>query len=124
MKKIQTLQTVSFLVTEEAVRSYAELTDDFNPIHLDADFAATTPMERPIAHGTMSLCLIWKCLQKNFGDSVFADLQLDARFVKPVFIGEKLITGGQADPDESTRYHVWVRNDDGEECIAAIVTRG
>ena len=60
------LKSCRLTVTESVIRAYAELTNDFNPIHLDAEFAAATPMRRPIAHGTISLCLMWQCLGKNF----------------------------------------------------------
>src|SRR5690606_32970007 len=95
MQTSSELQPVQLRVTEQAIAAYAELTNDYNPIHIDAEFAARTPMGKPIAHGTMSLCLIWKCLQRNFGASVFQDLELDVRFVKPVYIGELLTAGGE-----------------------------
>ena len=82
------LQTCSLLVTAEAIQTYGELTNDFNPLHVDAEFAAKTPMGRQIAHGTMSLCLIFQCIQRNFGGAALANVALDVRFVKPVFIGD------------------------------------
>ncbi|MFT0852028.1 MaoC family dehydratase [Achromobacter sp. F4_2707] len=121
MEQLHTLATVPLSVTQDIVQAYAELTNDFNPIHVDAAFAATTPMGRPIAHGTMSLCLIWQCLQRNFGAEVFTDLELEARFVKPVYIGDELTAGGEADPDNSGQYKVWVRGADGTDRIVATV---
>jgi acyl dehydratase len=117
----RSLQSVRLTVTEASVRTYAALTGDFNPLHLDAAFAATTPMGKPIAHGTLSLCLIWQCLQRNFGSKVFNDLALDVRFVKPVFIGEEITAGGEAVLAEPGCYQVWVRGGDGLERIVGTV---
>lgn len=111
------MKPVSLHVTEKTVRAYAQLTDDFNPIHLDPAFAAATPMGRPIAHGTLSLCLIWLFLQRNFGPARLAGADLNVRFVKPVFIDEEIMAGGQPDPMVPDHYEIWVRGTDGTDRI-------
>ncbi len=116
------LHTASLTVTEDTIRAYAELTNDFNPIHVDAAFAARTPMGRPIAHGTMSLCLIWQCLQRNFGGQALADLDLQVRFVKPVYIGDVVTAGGRPSEGTPGQYDVWVCGSDGSERIVGTVT--
>ena len=111
------LHTSSLLVTEQSIQAYAELTNDFNPLHVDAEFAATTAMGRQIAHGTMSLCLICKCIQRNFGGHALADTNLDVRFVKPVFIGDTVTAGGAPSLERPGQWNVWVRGDDGVDRI-------
>jgi acyl dehydratase len=44
-------------VTETDVVNFAGLSGDFNPIHMDHEFARTTPFRRPIAHGLLVLSL-------------------------------------------------------------------
>lgn len=116
-RPVGALRGASLRVTEEAIRAYAELTNDFNPIHLDAEFAAKTPMGRPIAHGTMSLCLIWQCLGRNFTADQLAAMELDVRFVKPVYVGDQLSAGGEPDPQAPGQWKVWVRAQDGADRI-------
>jgi len=115
----QPLQTATLKVDAETIRAYAELTDDFNPIHLDPAFAAATPMGGVIAHGTMSLCLLWQALFRSFGDRAFDGLDLDIRFVKPVRVGETLCAGGAPSTDAGADgcYDVWVRGDDGSDRV-------
>lgn len=117
------LHSANLTVTEAAIRAYAELTDDFNPIHLDADFAASTPMGRPIAHGTMSLCLMWQCIGKSFPSEILGDMHLDVRFVKPVYVGDELTAGGEPDGDVSGQWKVWVRAQDGDDRIVGLLRR-
>lgn len=112
-------------ITAQSIRTYAELTDDFNPLHLDSKFAATTPMGRVIAHGTLSMCLLWQCLHRNFQAAMLAEIQLDIRFLKPVFIGDTLTASGEriasdqdAESDSAAGWRVWVRGDDGQDRIA------
>jgi len=41
-------------VTEADIVAYAALSGDYNPIHLDRDYAAKTPFKERIAHGILS----------------------------------------------------------------------
>lgn len=40
-------------VTEADVVNFAGVSGDFNPIHMDHEYAKTTPFRRPIAHGLL-----------------------------------------------------------------------
>jgi acyl dehydratase len=40
-------------ITEADIVNFAGLSGDFNPIHLDHQFARSTPFRRPIAHGLL-----------------------------------------------------------------------
>ncbi len=49
----QQWQSLGRTITEADVVNFAGLSGDFNPIHLDHQFARTTPFRRPIAHGLL-----------------------------------------------------------------------
>lgn len=122
MRTTTELRTASLSITAEIIQSFAELTDDFNPIHVDAAFAAKTPMGRPIAHGTMSLCLVWQCLQRNFGAQALADLDLQVRFIKPIYIDDVVTAGGKPSESVPGQYDIWVRGQDDSDRIVGTVT--
>jgi 3-hydroxybutyryl-CoA dehydratase len=44
-------------VTEADIVNFAGFSGDFNPIHIDHEFAKTTPFRRPIAHGFGVFCI-------------------------------------------------------------------
>jgi acyl dehydratase len=44
-------------VTEADIVNFAGLSGDFNPIHVDHEFAKTTPFRRPIAHGILVMAI-------------------------------------------------------------------
>lgn len=121
MQTPDTLRTAQLSVTAQSIQAYAELTNDFNPIHVDAAFAATTPMGRPIAHGTMSLCLLWQCIGKNFPVEAIATMHMEVRFVKPVYIGDALTAGGEPLEGEPGQWQVWVRGADGSDRISGVL---
>jgi 3-hydroxybutyryl-CoA dehydratase len=53
-------------ITDAVVRAFAELSGDYNPIHLDEEFAAKTRFKRRIAHGMISGALISAVLGYEF----------------------------------------------------------
>jgi len=116
-----TLQTVRLTATPAVIRAYGELTDDFNPIHIDPVFAAGTAMGGCIAHGTMSICLLWQALFRSFGGTTAPQLVLDVAFIKPVRVGETIEAGGTQRAGEDTLFDVWVRGEDGADRVVGTV---
>lgn len=106
------LTPLELATSHETALAYGELTADFNPIHIDPDFAARTPFGRPIAHGTMALNLVLEAAARTFGrDRPLGDLAI--RFVKPVPVGAVMrATGRLTDPGSGT-YDIFVETSDG-----------
>lgn len=44
-------------VTETDIVNFAGLSGDFNPMHVDHEFAKQTPFHGPIAHGLLAICI-------------------------------------------------------------------
>lgn len=80
--------TFSKQVTEKEIGSFAELSGDNNPIHLDEEFAASTAFGGRIAHGILSAAFISTVLGTRLPGpgAVYAAQTL--RFLAPVRIGD------------------------------------
>lgn len=117
------LETVRLETSRETILAYAELTADFNPIHVDPLFAARTPFGVPIVHGTLSLCLILRSLAKTFGEQQ-APADLRARFLRPVPVGATLCAGGRLTDATAARYEVFVELDDGARAVEGSLILG
>ncbi|HVQ39027.1 MAG TPA: MaoC/PaaZ C-terminal domain-containing protein, partial [Pyrinomonadaceae bacterium] len=48
--KVGDTASISKQITDDAIRAFAELSGDHNPVHLDEEFASTTRFGRRIAH--------------------------------------------------------------------------
>ncbi len=111
------LHPVTLTVDQAAILLYAQVTDDFNPIHVDPDFAATTPLGQVIAHGMLSANLIIQSIALSFGTARASRTTLDIRFSRPVFAGDVVQAGGTEDTLGEGRFTVWVRKQDGSAVI-------
>lgn len=110
------LVPVAIEITQAGIGRYAEVTGDFNPIHVDPDFAAKTEMGGVIAHGTLSLNLIWQSLEKTLGKALLGQVAIDVAFKRPVRVGDRIEAGGSLRDGEAV-YNVWARNQDGVNVI-------
>ncbi|HEX8736582.1 MAG TPA: MaoC family dehydratase [Pyrinomonadaceae bacterium] len=75
-------------ITDAVVRAFAELSGDYNPIHLDEEFAAKTRFGKRIAHGMISGALISAVLGYELKDRKIVYLSQTMKFTAPVFIDD------------------------------------
>lgn len=75
-------------VTDELVRKFAEVSGDYNPIHLDEEFAKTTRFGRRIAHGMLSGAFISAVLGYEFKERKIVYLSQSMKFTAPVYLDD------------------------------------
>ena len=75
-------------VTDEAVRQFAEVTGDRNPLHLDEESARDTIFGERIAHGLLLGGYIGGVLGCEFPGQGTILVSLELSFRKPVKIGD------------------------------------
>jgi acyl dehydratase len=83
--------TAARTVTESDVVAFAGLSGDFNPIHTNAEFAATTPYKQRVVYGLLGMSILTGLLDRTqmFSGSAIAMLGIrDWRFTAPIFIGD------------------------------------
>ncbi len=74
-------------ITEEDIQKFAEVSGDYNPLHMDDEYAKGTAFGQRIAHGALTASYISGILGNNLPGpgSIFTGLSM--RFRRPVFIG-------------------------------------
>ncbi len=75
-------------VSGEDVARFGEVTGDNNPLHFDAEFAATTVFGAPIAHGILSAGYISAVIGTRLPGPGTIYLSQQLRFKAPVRIGD------------------------------------
>lgn len=82
--------TTTSTITAEMIDTFADITGDHNPIHVDAEFAATTQFGQRIAHGALSASFISAVLGNDLPGPGAVFIELNLRFRKPAFIGDEV----------------------------------
>ena len=117
------LPEVRKAITQGQVELYAKASGDYNPVHLDEEFAAGSQFGGRIAHGMMIAASISEMLTAAFGRDWPASGRLKIRFRSAVYPGETITTYGTVksvkskDGVSEVSCSVGVRKGDGEDAI-------
>jgi acyl dehydratase len=77
-------------LTEDHVRSYAEMTGDFNPLHFDEEFAENTRFKRLVVQGGLTTGLLHALVAMDLPGPGTVFLNQNWQFTAPVFIGDTI----------------------------------
>nr|WP_274380617.1 MaoC family dehydratase [Oleomonas cavernae] len=78
-------------VSEADILMFAGVSGDTNPVHLDAEYAATTPFKERIAHGMLSAGLISAVLGTKLPGPGAVYVGQTLKFKAPVKIGDTVV---------------------------------
>lgn len=77
-------------VNEEDVIAFAQISGDFNPVHIDKKKAEESIFGKQVAHGMYTAALISKVIGMQMPGEGTIYLSQNCKFLKPVFIGDEL----------------------------------
>ena len=77
-------------ITRDTIMSYADATKDYNPIHVDEEFAKKTPFKGIIAHGLTSVAFISELMTREFFRGWLFGGKVDMRFRAPIKPGDTI----------------------------------
>ena len=89
------LPELTKVVSQENINLYAEASRDFNPIHINVEFARKTPLGGTIAHGMLILAYVSQMMTVAFGKSWLSGSMLNVRFKNPARPGDSLTIKGR-----------------------------
>jgi 3-hydroxybutyryl-CoA dehydratase len=76
--------------TEDDVLTFADISGDRNPLHIDADFAATTQFERQLVHGVLVAGMISAVLGMQLPGPGCIYLKQELNFRAPAHFGDTI----------------------------------
>jgi acyl dehydratase len=79
---------MEFSFTQEQVNDFCRISGDFNPLHWDEAFAATTPFKKPIIHGALIASVFSKVMGMDFPGSGSVYLKQVSAFKRPLYVGQ------------------------------------
>ena len=122
------LRSITRLVEQGDISAYAEASGDFNPIHIDEEFARGTRFGGTIAHGMMIAAMLSELMAAEFASDWTNTGQLKIRFRSPVKPGDTVTAHGEVsrvrEVAGGTRItcSVGIRTDKGESAITGNAT--
>jgi 3-hydroxybutyryl-CoA dehydratase len=108
---IQIGEKVSFgkTLTEADVFAFAGITADFNPIHVNVEFAKNSFFGKRVAHGMLTASLINQTLT-NLGGLGTIHLTQTVKFMAPVFIGDTVTVASEVASKDPGKNRVTVKS--------------
>ncbi len=101
-------------VTEADVVNFAGMTGDYDPLHVDHEYARQTPFGKPIAHGLLGLAWVAGLSSRSPCVKTVAFMKVESwEFLKPIYVGDTLhaeteVTSKRAN-GRRTGYVTWSR---------------
>ena len=88
-----------WLVPENQTQLYAEASGDYNPIHLDENFAKAVGLDGRILHGMCTLSYAQRSLLRHFANNDPEQMiAFYGQFSRPVYLGDTLTCRGMPEP--------------------------
>jgi len=123
LKEGSPLPKITKNITQGNINLYARASGDFNPIHVDADYARQTPLGGTVAHGMLILAYISQMLTGAFGQRWLTSGKLNVRFRAPARPGDVITVSGsirrieKGDGHQTIDCEVLCRNQNDEPVI-------
>lgn len=90
------------LLTPEDVHAFANLTGDFNPLHLSEDFAKRTTFGKPVVYGMLSASFISTMIGMLLPGPGALWISQTLEFRHPAFVGDQLQVRGRVKQKSTT----------------------
>ncbi len=94
LKEGASLPIIKKNIVQDNIDRYAKASGDFNPIHIDADYARKTPLGGTVAHGMLILAYISQMMTDAFGRDWLSGGRLNVRFRAPARPGDVITISG------------------------------
>ncbi|MDD3269083.1 MAG: MaoC family dehydratase [Syntrophomonadaceae bacterium] len=110
VQEINIGDSASFIksVTEYDVYSFAGITGDFNPAHINTEYASETSFGKIIAHGILSIGFISNVLGTQLPGPGGIYIRQVCDFKKPVFIGDTITATVVVTKKDESKNRVWL----------------
>ena len=79
-----------FVITDDVVLKFADFSLDFNPVHIDLDYAKSRGYSRQVSHGVIQLSYLSKMIGMDFPGPGAIWINQTAEWILPVLVGDTI----------------------------------
>jgi len=113
--------TRSITLTADHVKTFAELSGDFNPLHFDESFVAKTKFKKLVVQGGLTTGLLHALVAMDMPGPGTVFLSPNWNFTAPVFIGDTITAEAEIiskhETKPVTQLKIKVTRQDGESVL-------
>jgi acyl dehydratase len=113
--------TRSITLTSGHVKSYAELSGDYNPLHFDENFAAKTKFGKLVVQGGLTTGLLHALVAMDMPGPGTVFLSQNWKFTTPVFINDTITAEAEVlnvhETKPVTQLAIKIKRQDGETVL-------
>jgi len=119
----QELVPLKKYMTQEKINTYISAAEDFNPIHVDPEYAKKTPFKSTIAPGYQFIAYLSELMTRDFGEKWITGGSMELRLLRPVLpkhtltVGGKVVEKNQEEKGNSIKCDVWIKNQENKDVI-------
>ena len=110
-------------INGEMIDSFAHISGDVNPLHVDTDYARKSGFKNQVVHGMLCSSLFSELIGVHLPGENCLLTDISIIFSKPVFIDDEVIVDGsivQLSPAfKSAKIDATITNENSEVCIRA-----
>lgn len=110
----------------EIISDFAQVSGDFNPLHIDADYARRSGFRDQVAHGMLCSSLFSELVGVHLPGENCLLTDISVVFSKPVFANDEVTVEGsitQLSPAfKSAKIDAAITNQNSEVCVRAIIS--
>jgi acyl dehydratase len=123
MEKITVGQkaTRSITFTKDHVKTFADLTGDYNPLHFDEDFVSKTKFGKLVVQGGLTTGLLHALVAMDMPGPGTVFLSQNWKFTAPVFIGDTISAEAEVlsthESKPVTQLAITIKRQDGETVL-------
>ena len=112
------LLSASLAISQDQINRYAQLSNDFNPLHVDPEFASRSMFGGTIAHGTISTACLFDALAA-VGGPWLKGARVSVKFIAPARPGDAVHAQGTLVPQDGEQftYEISCEDQRGQQII-------
>ena len=124
----QELAPIQKYMTQEKINAYIDAAEDYNPIHVDPEYAKNTVFKSTIAPGYQFIAYLSELMARDFGERWITGGGMELRLIRPVFpkdqltVGAKVVEKNREDNSVFIKCDVWIKNQDNKDIVVGYTT--
>ena len=107
--KIGQTRSISKIMGDSEIKSFAEISEDRNPLHLSDESGQNSIFGRRVAHGMLSASLFSALLGEKLPGHGAIYLSQSLQFIAPVYPGDKVDASVTVEKIDNSKKHVTLK---------------